>query len=83
MMQLKMHGFWTILYVWQEMVSSSQEPPEGGCWAPFFAIGGMKEAPRATVREYVTHGRSPSSGMWGTPVPMHFFNCPPLTFRKF
>jgi hypothetical protein len=30
MMQLKINGFWAILYVCQEIFPSSQQPP--GCW---------------------------------------------------
>jgi hypothetical protein len=36
------------------VVPSSQQPPEGGCWAPYLAVGGLKEAPRAPAREHVT-----------------------------
>jgi hypothetical protein len=39
MMQLKMHGFWAILYVCQEMVPSSQQ---SGCWATFSCSWGTK-----------------------------------------
>jgi hypothetical protein len=36
------------------MVPSSQQPPEGGCWAPFSCSrGGLKEAPQTPVRENV------------------------------
>jgi hypothetical protein len=49
-MQLKIHGFGAILYVCQEMVPSSQQPPEH----PFLAVGGLKEAPWTPVREHVT-----------------------------
>jgi hypothetical protein len=36
------------------MVPSSQQPPEGGYWAPFLAVGGLKDVPRSPVREHVT-----------------------------
>jgi hypothetical protein len=36
------------------MVPSNQQPPEGNCWAPFFAVGGLSDAPRVPVREHVT-----------------------------
>jgi hypothetical protein len=45
MVRLKMHGFWAILYVWQEMVTSGH---------PFLAVGGLKDAPWAPVQEHVT-----------------------------
>jgi hypothetical protein len=53
MMQLKMHAWLAILYFCQEMVPSSQQPSEGGCWAPFSYSWGLKQAPRAPVREHV------------------------------
>jgi hypothetical protein len=54
MMQLKMHGFWAILYVFQEMVPNSQQLPEGGCWAPFSCSWGTEGGSMAPVREHVT-----------------------------
>jgi hypothetical protein len=74
MMQLKMHGFGTILYHCQEMVLSSQQPPEGGCWATFSCSWGTEESPtgpRPGARHTLQHGRPPSCGTWGgTPVPL-------------
>jgi hypothetical protein len=55
MMQLKMHGFRAILYVCHEMVPSSQQPPiRVAVGHPFLAVGGLKDAPRAPVREHAT-----------------------------
>jgi hypothetical protein len=45
MMQLKMHDVWAVLYICQEMVLRSQQPPEDGCWAPVSCNLGTKEAP--------------------------------------
>jgi hypothetical protein len=53
------------------MVLRSQQPPEGGCWAPFsFSWGteGGHTAPRLGARHTLQHGRSPSSGIWGAPL---------------
>jgi hypothetical protein len=60
MMQLKMHGFWAILYVCQEMIPSSQQPPEGGCWAPFSCSWGT-EGGSTGARHTLQHDRPPSS----------------------
>jgi hypothetical protein len=69
MMQLKMHGFLAILYVCQEMVPNSQQPPspEGGCWAPFSGRGteAGPTGPRTGARDAFQHDRPPSSGTWG------------------
>jgi hypothetical protein len=67
MMQLKMHVS-DQSYVFQEMVPSSQQPPEGGCWAPFSCSWGLKDAPRAPVREnatlFNTAGHLPVAHRW-------------------
>jgi hypothetical protein len=68
MMQLKMHGFWAILYACQEIVPRSQQPPEGGCWAPFSCSWGTEggpTGPRSGVLHTLQHDRPPSSGTWG------------------
>jgi hypothetical protein len=53
MIQLQLHGFWAVLYVCQEMVPSSQQPPEA-VGHPFLAVGGLMKAPRIPVRKHVT-----------------------------
>jgi hypothetical protein len=61
MMQLKMH----CLYVCQEMVPSSQQPPEGGCWAPFSCSWGTEGGPTGPcpgARHTLQHGWPPSGG---------------------
>jgi hypothetical protein len=68
MMQLETHGFRAILYVCHEMVPSSQQPPEGGCWAPLscsWGTEGCPTGPRPGARHTLQHGRPPSSGTWG------------------
>jgi hypothetical protein len=68
MVQLNMHGFWAILYVCQEMVPSSQQPPEGGCWTPFCYSWGTEGGPtghRPGAHHTLQHGWPPSSSMWG------------------
>jgi hypothetical protein len=50
------------------MVTSSQEPPEGGCWAPFscsWGTEGWPTGPRPGARYTLQHGWPPSSGTWG------------------
>jgi hypothetical protein len=77
MMQLKMHGFGAILNVCQEMVPSSQQPHEGGCWALLFCSWGTEGGPSGLLpgaRYTLQPGLPPSSGVcvWGgggTPVP--------------
>jgi hypothetical protein len=57
--------FLSIFYVFQEMVPSSQQPPEGGCWAPFSCSWGTEGGPlgpRPGARHTLQHGRPPSSG---------------------
>jgi hypothetical protein len=47
---------------------SSQQPPEGGCWAPFscsLRTEGCPTSPHPGARYTFPHGRSPSSGTWG------------------
>jgi hypothetical protein len=68
MMHLKMNGFWAILYVWQEMVTSSQQPPESGCWAPFPCSWGTERSPtgpRPGAPYTLQQGQPPSSDTWG------------------
>ena len=67
-MKLKMHGFGAVLYVCQEIVPSSQQPPEGGCWAPFSCSWGTEGGPaglRPGERHTLQPGRPPSSDTWG------------------
>jgi hypothetical protein len=71
MMLLKMHGFWAILNVCQEMVPSCQQPPVGGCWAPFSCSWGTEgglTGPRPGARHTLQHGRPPSTGTLGAPL---------------
>ena len=68
MMKLEMHGFSAILYVCQEMVRSSQQPPEGGCWVPFSCIWGTEGGPMDPspgARHTLQPGGPPSCGTWG------------------
>jgi hypothetical protein len=57
-MQLKMRGFRAMLYVCQEMVLNNQQPPEGGCWAPFSCSWGTERGPtgsRPGARHTIQH----------------------------
>jgi hypothetical protein len=50
------------------MVTSSQQPPESGSWAPFSCSWGTEggpTGPRTGARHTLQHGRPPSSGTWG------------------
>jgi hypothetical protein len=67
-----LHG---ILYICQGMVPKVQQPTEGGCSQeafghPFLAVGGVKEASQAPIREHVTPF-NPASHLpvarWGLP----------------
>jgi hypothetical protein len=56
------------LYVCQEMVPSSQQPPEDGCWVPFYCSWGTEGgpmSPRPGVRHTLQPDRLPSCGTWG------------------
>jgi hypothetical protein len=68
MMQLKMHGFWAIIYVCQEMVLRSQQPHGDGCWTSFSCSWGTEGGPtdpRPGTRHTLQPGQPPSSSTWG------------------